>query len=154
MALPFSRSVRALQLDRFIGSAWVLLYAAVVVGLWSVWFFGSRVTLYAHAETARLEVDRAVHRVDAPVGGRVVEARVNLGQEVKSGDLLLVLDSEDQTLQRAEEEARVTALSARIEAIRREIEGQNKTLEAVRSAAESSRREADARLQEAEIVAR
>jgi ABC-type multidrug transport system fused ATPase/permease subunit len=43
---------------------------------------------------ARLEVASAAHPVTAVVGGRVVETKLQIGQEVRAGEILIVLDAD------------------------------------------------------------
>src|SRR5207244_12686046 len=51
------------------------------------------VTLYEISNQALLEVDRAVHTVESPVAGRVIESRLALGREVIAGEVLLRLNA-------------------------------------------------------------
>ena len=76
MANNFSRTLRALRTDGPAGWLIRALVAALLLGLWAAWFFGSRVTVLAVSTAARAEVDNQVHPVDAPVAGRIV--RVNM----------------------------------------------------------------------------
>jgi len=59
---------------------------------WIAWFGLGRVTIYEATSQARLEVQSAAHPVAAPVGGRVVETRLAVGRDVRSGEVLVALD--------------------------------------------------------------
>ncbi len=54
MAIPFSRSTRALRTDSFRPSLAGLLFAMVLLGVWAAWFFLARITLYEASQTARI----------------------------------------------------------------------------------------------------
>src|SRR5687768_8661582 len=114
MAIPFSRSLRSLEADGF--GRWTL--SVLLVGLllagWSAWFLFGSVGVYEVTPHARLEVDRAVHPVEAPIGGRVVAVQMTLGQEVHAGDVLVELESDSELLRLEEERARVTAAGAQL----------------------------------------
>jgi hypothetical protein len=61
--------------------------AVLLLAGWVAWFLLARVARYEVTDSARLEVDRAVHRVDAPVAGRVVATRLVLSRELEAGDI-------------------------------------------------------------------
>jgi adhesin transport system membrane fusion protein len=92
----FSRSTRALAVDGFGPSLGGLLLATALLGCWTAWFFVSRVAIYEVTQTARLEVDRAVHPVETTVAGRVIMTRLVLGQEVPAGEVLIELDADPE----------------------------------------------------------
>jgi membrane fusion protein (multidrug efflux system) len=153
MATPFSRTTRSLQADGFRGAGFGLALAACLLGGWVVWFLLARVARYEVTDTARLEVDRAVHRVDAPVAGRVVATHLVLSQEVQAGDVLVELDARGQRLQLAEDRSRLTALGPQLDAIRQEVAAEERALEESRGAARVALDEARAQQREAEAVA-
>ena len=105
MAATFSRTLRELETEK--GQSWpsVLLLVAVLVA-WVLWFVLGRVSVYEITDKARLEVANRVHDVSAPVGGRIVETRLALGQDVAAGEVIVVLDSEAEQLAVAEKRGR------------------------------------------------
>src|SRR4026209_1696000 len=107
MPSPFSRTVRSLSSDRFRRSSVGLLAVAAILAGWLVWSVTARVTLYEATATARLEVDSAVHPIEAAVSGRVIINHIALGREVKSGEPLVELEADAERLQLTEEESRV-----------------------------------------------
>jgi multidrug resistance efflux pump len=121
MSFAFSRSMRSLQADRFRPTAVALLAAAVLFVAWLMWFLLSRLAIYEVSSAARLEVEEAVHPVQAPVTGRVVRTLLILDRLVEAGDLLMELEAADQELRLGEERARMEALSAQLETLRGEI---------------------------------
>src|SRR5262245_24294847 len=98
-------------------AAGVLLLAG-----WLSWFLFARVSVYDTSLAARLEVDAASYRVDAPVSGRVVRSLLVLGQEVKAGDVLIELEAETFRRERDAETTRLGTLAPQLAALRRELE--------------------------------
>ena len=121
MEVEFSRSMRALAADTGHRSLVGLLLCAGLVGAWGAWFFLAKVATYEVSDTARLEADRAVHPVEAPVAGRVVMTRLVLSREVQAGDVLVELDAEPQRLQLEEERTRLATSASQLEVLRQEI---------------------------------
>jgi membrane fusion protein (multidrug efflux system) len=114
-----------------------------------MWSLFARVTVYAVTDRARLEVDRAVHPVEAPVDGRVVATHLTLGREVQSGETLVELEAEAQRLQREEERTRLATLTPQREALRGEITIAAQALTEAQQAARVALDEAWAQFQEA-----
>lgn len=96
MSNNFTRTLRALQSDGW--SAWAVRagVGALLLGLWGLWFFGGRVTVWAVSESARAEVSEEIFKVEAPVDGQVVAVHIERGQEVRKGDPLVELESFQQ----------------------------------------------------------
>src|SRR5687767_258849 len=103
MSTPFSRTTRSLDADSFRRSTLALVVAAIVIGSWALWLCLSSVALYELTDTARLEVDSAVHPIESLAAGRVVRTLLVVGKEVKAGDILVELDSEAERLKLNEE---------------------------------------------------
>lgn len=82
----------ALGSDGSRGSTLVVLLVAVLLAAWCSWFVLARVAVREMSGAARVEVDEAVSPVAAPVAGRVVAARLELGRPVRAGDILVELD--------------------------------------------------------------
>lgn len=154
MSSGFSRSMRSLDADGFRRPTLGLLLVAALLGAWGAWFFLARVALYEVTDTARLEVARAVHPVEAPVAGRVVATRLALGLEVQPGEVLVELDAAGQRHQHEEEKTRLTALAPELHALRDEIAAERRALAETTQAARAALDEARAKLREAEVLAR
>jgi len=154
MPSPFSRTVRSLSADRFRRSSVGLLAAAVILAGWLLWSLTSRVTLYEATATARLEVDSAVHPIEAAVSGRVVKNHIALGREVKSGEPLVELEADAERLQLTEEESRVAALSAQLAALRGQMGAERQAQSEKQQSAPAALDEAQARYDEAFATAR
>src|SRR5262245_27332016 len=93
MPTAFTRTMRGLQQDGFSRSAWGLVVASFLLGLWGLWAVYGRVTRYEATDVARLEVDRATHVIQALTSGRIAVSNLVLGQEVREGDVLVELDA-------------------------------------------------------------
>lgn len=151
MSADFMRPLRA---DVFRHSLLGLLLAAVLLGAWVAWLLGARVVLIEVTDLARLEVDRAIHPVEALVAGRVVAIQLAMGQEVKAGDILVELDSDSQRLELQEEQARLSVLAPQRTALRAEIAAEQQALKQSGEAARVGLEEAQAQFDEAEAAAR
>src|SRR5215813_2706044 len=127
MPATFSRTLRSLDADRSRRRG-VALALLALFGAWAAWLVLGRVPLYEVTETARLEVASAAHPVTAVVGGRIVETRLQIGQEVRAGDVLVVLDAEAEERALQEKQARRQTLTARLAALRNEIQTEQDAL--------------------------
>jgi membrane fusion protein (multidrug efflux system) len=148
----FPRTLRALAREPGRPALWLLSVGLLVA--WGAWFFRARVAVYARSEQARLEIDRAVYAIDAPVDGRVVAAHVELHRPVRAGDVLVEIEHEREARQLAEALAQLRGFGPQIEAARAEIEAEQKALLAQQGEGASGVDEARARLTEAESITR
>ena len=123
VANNFSRTLRALRADGPAGWLIQALVAALLLALWAGWFFGSRVTVLAVSTSARTEVDRQVHPVEAPVAGRIIRVQMELGAEVEKGQLLVELEIDEQSSRLDEQRARLTGLDGQLESLALELSG-------------------------------
>jgi multidrug resistance efflux pump len=153
MSTPFSRSLRSLTADHGHRSLGGMLLATALLSAWAVWFFLARVTLYEVTTRARLEVDRAVYPIAAPVAGQIVGTHLRLGHEVQAGEVLVELETNEQRLQLEEERGRLAALQAQLDGLAKEIRTEEKGQRQERQTARVALAEAQARYQEAEVAA-
>ncbi|MEW6379407.1 MAG: HlyD family efflux transporter periplasmic adaptor subunit [bacterium] len=151
MSRFFSRSLRALRADSHRRSVLCLVFAAVVLVLWAIWFLAARVTLYEVSGAAMIELDLAAYSLDAPIGGRVVANHMVLGRKVQPGDLLVELDTASEHLMVAEERSQVDALSRQLDALFRELKAQRQAHYEYQQIARKAIDEARARQREAEV---
>src|SRR5215470_2836181 len=117
----FSRSMRALDVDRGSRSVAGVLLSIALLGGWVAWGCLARVAVYEVTQSARLEVDRAAHPLATPLAGRVTATHLVVDQEVQEGEVLVELDVEAQRLQREEARVRLAALGDQLVAHRREL---------------------------------
>lgn len=153
MSAPFQRSLRALAGDGPRGVIVGITVTAVFAGAWAVWLLRARVSMYAVTESARVEVERAAHPVQAMISGRVVSLGLALDQWVEAGQPLVELDAETLRLELAEKKARLAGVPAQLAAIERQINAKAAALREHRHAADASLVEARARQREADAVA-
>jgi membrane fusion protein (multidrug efflux system) len=149
----FPRSAHTLERDGFGRTLIVLALVAVLVGTWIAWFFLARLRVYEVSDAARLELARAVHAIEAPVGGRVVSSNLMLDRQVAADEVLLTLDVEPTRLRLEEERSRLESLAPQIAALEREIRAHELALEEDRGASSAGLEEARARAREANIAA-
>ena len=121
MAYPFSRTLRALALDRSASAVWLVASTTLVVVGWVIWFCTARITLYEVTPNARLEVDSAAHPVAPAISGRVISNSLVLGQFVVTGQILVELDAEAEQHKLEQEQQRLSALHPEFEALRRQL---------------------------------
>src|SRR5215470_14442158 len=154
MATAFHRTLRQFERDGIWRSLLLTAVAALILAAWVGWAVMARVSLYVTSTSARLEVDRAVHSIESPVAGRVVESRLKLGQEVTAGEVLLRLNADAEQYSLREENEKLAALEPEIQALRAEAA----TLEQARQeeirAAQAALQETRERMREAEAPAR
>ncbi len=119
--MPFGRTTHALKADRLARSVAGLLPATLLLAAWLAWFLLGQVSLYEVTEAARLETGRTGYFVQAPVDGRLVSTNLQLGRAVQQGDEIARVESDTQTLQRREQEARLAALHPQLQPLLDEI---------------------------------
>jgi membrane fusion protein (multidrug efflux system) len=153
LANNFSRTLRALRADGPAGWLIQAAVAALFLALWAGWFFASQVTVLAVSSAARAEVDRQVHPVEAPVAGRIVQVEMELGAEVEKGQLLVLLEVDEQQSRLDEEQARLSGLEGQLASLALELSGANLALQQWRAARQAEIDEAQASFDEAREVA-
>lgn len=149
MASSFPRTLSRLDSDGRGPRTLAILAAGLLLALWTAWFFGARVVLYAVSDKARLEVEASPYPVEAPVQGRVVSTALTMGRVVSAGDVLVELDVRAQDLSVGEEQARTEGVGRQIGRLQAEIAEQRNSRRAEQAAAEVAHQEAQARHEEA-----
>ena len=128
MSTAFTRSLHALGADRFRLSAATLGVAALILGGWGAWAALARVSLFEVTDKARLEVDRAIYPVEAPIAGKVTGVWLTIGREVKPGDALFEIEADSAQFQLQEERARLSTVSPEIRALFDQIDAEQNAL--------------------------
>ena len=155
MAIAFSRSMRSLNADRRSRRAiWLLIVAVLILACWGAWFLQARISRYEISDHARLEVDRAVSVLQAPIAGRVTSSALALGRHVNAGETLLEIEAAPQQLELSEAQARVAAVNPQIRSLNDEIAAQQKAQQAEREAGRAALQQARAQFREADAQAR
>ncbi|MEW6731464.1 MAG: HlyD family efflux transporter periplasmic adaptor subunit [Acidobacteriota bacterium] len=153
MPNTFSHSLRHLAGDNLRRSTLGLFFITLFLGVWIAWSLLARVAIYETASSARLEVERAVHLIEAPISGRVIATNLVVGRNVQAGEVLVELDSEAERLQVVEEQDRIKGLSTQVNAIYNEIKAEEETGRKERQAAQVGLDEARSKYQEADSAA-
>ncbi len=154
MPSPFSRTLRSLEADGHRRWAAGLIPALLLLAAWGTWFVAARVTVYEVSDRAWLAVDREAHPVAAPVAGRIASLRAALGQEVAAGEVLAVLEGEEQRSRLEEERARWTGFERQADALRQQMASGERELGERRGASQAAVAETRSKLREAEAAAR
>jgi multidrug resistance efflux pump len=153
VADSFPRTMRALQTDGMTPTVLGLILITALIAFWSCWLVLGRVSVYETSAMARLEVEH-VHPVAAGVGGRVVKSYLSLGRQVRSGDVLLEIEAERESLETAEVRTHLVALDRQLAAIETAIGAEERTIALSSRAASASLSEASGRLAVTEAAAR
>lgn len=121
MPSQFSRTTRSLTNDtsRYAMVAW--LAAGILLMGWLAWFVLGKVTVYEISRQARLEVQQAPHALASLIAGRVVSTTLEIGQTVRTGDVLVELDAGSEKSRLKEEETRLAAIPPKIKSLKTEI---------------------------------
>src|SRR5262245_39520720 len=114
MSIHFTRTLRALDADAFSPARLRLSMAVLVLAAWGLWFWLARVTVYVATDTARLEVNRAAHSLEAIASGRVLVSRLVIGREVTAGEVLVELDDSEVCLALDRERSHLQGLEAEL----------------------------------------
>lgn len=154
MSATFSRSMRALQGEKFGRTTRILSIALIFLVLWSAWFLLARIAIYERSDSARIEVEQASHQLQAPMGGKVVATNLTLGRTVKVGDLLVELDTETEQRQIEESQEHLQALLRQIDALRSEMSSRQSGQVQHGNTGTMALKEAQARYDEADEAAR
>jgi len=149
MPSSFPRTLGHLDAERRGPRLIAIVVAIVLFTGWTAWFVGSRVSVYAVSQTARIEVDASPYPVESPVSGRVVSAALTMGRPVRAGDVLVELDVRAQDFSVAEERARVDGMRRQVSRLEAEIGEQKNSRRAEQAAADIERQESQARHDEA-----
>ena len=154
MPSPFFKTTRSLETDTARPSLLGTAAAALLLAAWVGWFVLGEVTVYEATAEARLEVARAPHPIAPEVAGRIVSSRLELGREVRAGELLVEIDAEPQRLGLHEEKARAEAVVGQLAALRAELAAEERAAAEIAGAAPVALDEARARYDEAVTAAR
>ena len=148
MATAFSRTLRSLEADRFRRTALALLGVAALLGLWTYWATQARIRLYEVTENARLEIDNAVYSLQAPIGGRITAVSLVIGQTVSAGDVLVELESDPQTFEVREQQARLKTVDPNVRTLRAQMTAENAARAQEQQSSKAAIDEAQHRLRE------
>lgn len=149
MAIPFSRTTRALASETSRFALWAWGSVAILFGAWLIWFVFVNVTLYEVSLAGRVEVEQAAHLVTAPIAGKIATTSMRLGRSLDVGDVLMELDATTERLRLKEEEARLTAIPPQRAALSRQIGDEERAVDLGRGATASGLQQAQARYREA-----
>lgn len=154
MAIPFSRTLRSFESDKFtLGRIGLLIVIAAFAG-WAAWSVFARIPITVVSKSARIETATELYRVVSPLSGRVIASHMELGKEVRKGDVLFELDAEDRHLELAEEETRQASGIAEISSLLTSLKNEEEALQNDRRAGELAIEEQRARTQEFDEAAR
>ncbi len=118
-----------------------------------MWFMLAPISVWETTSIARVECRQAASWIEAEVSGRVHEVPMVLGQTVRAGQVLVVLDSTAQGLELAVLQARRQALEGQLAILHEQVDAERLSMSALRNAGAAAVDEAGARLAGAEAHA-
>lgn len=148
MATAFSRTLRSLEADRFRRTALLMAGATALLALWGLWATRSRIGLYEVTDNARLEIDSAVYPLQATIGGRITAVSLAIGQEVAQGDVLVELESDPQTFEVREQQARIKTIDPNVGTLRAQMSAEEAARTQERESSKAAIEESQLRLKE------
>ncbi len=154
MGNSFHRVSQSLRADSGVRSTTTLFIVICIIAAWVFWTFTARITRYETSESARIEVGAASYPVQANVSGRLVASNLALGREVRAGDVLAAIDSEDARLSLQEERTRLATLQPEIAALDAQMQSEDHGGSEEHSVLQVSVAEAQARYREADTDAK
>lgn len=153
MRRPFAKTLSFLGTEERGGLGFVAVVAAALIAGWAAWMVLSRTTVYAVSDDGRLLAAGAASPIQTPVAGVIVATRLNLGAEVKAGEILVELDSSSEKLRKEEEEARTSGLTQAVESLELIIEAERGLAGATARASATRVNSAAARARSAQEIA-
>jgi hemolysin D len=121
-AIPFARTLRALEAERRPGTAAAMLLAAVLLAGWLAWLLSAPVSLVEAGEGGRLEPAAGTLAIRAPAGGRVAGNGLRLGRRVRRGELLAAIEPAPAVVAEwQQEQARAASLASQAAALARQL---------------------------------
>ena len=152
MAIAFTRTTRSLTNDTSNYALLAWFFGSVLLSAWVAWFFFAEITVYEFSANARLEINRSANPITTPVAGKIIALSASIGQNVKTGDVLVELDASSEKQRLKEEQARLQALPAQIANLNNEINTQQQSKSIDREGGSAATQSARSRYQEALAV--
>jgi len=161
MSHSFYRISQSLRVDHGRSAGVLLAIAAALAAGWLAWAFKAQVTRYEVSDSARLEMDGAAYPVETSVAGRLLSSHLDLGRQVRAGEILAELESKDQQLSLHEEQVHRASLQPQLAALQSQMKledlgrtDERQVLNLSVEGAEAQYRQADAQATLAETEAR
>ena len=92
MPSQFSSTSQSLSKDSSALAFLAWLIGAVLLATWLAWFLLSKITVVEVSRAAHLEVQQSPSPVVAVKAGKIASTSLVLGQDVRAGDVLVMLD--------------------------------------------------------------
>ncbi len=118
MSTGFYRTLRALELERFHAQYLAAGVGAALFLAWGAWFIFARVPVFRVSDNARIEAVEKVRSIESSVAGQVITQRLEVGRQVREGEVVVELDSSAQRfgLEEARAQLRESQSSAKLAA--------------------------------------
>ena len=153
MAVAFSRTLRALHLDKGRTSIWTIGLVLTFLIAWGSWFTFAQVAVHESSTEARLVMGGAPVNVQCDVSGKVIASHIRVGATVRKDDVLLELDGDDLRREQAESESRLAGLAAEFVAVQQLLAAQQMVLKEAEASAAAAVEEAQRQLKVAQVAA-
>lgn len=145
MAYPFQRTLRSLNGYESGTRVFLVILGALSIGGFAAWAFAAEVPVMKVSPEGRIEPHNAVHRIEPPAAGRVVQSYLSLDEMVKKGDLLIEFDTRSERLELEQSKTTAEGLEKELAVLREQIANKNQELAASQLVDEVQLREAAVR---------
>jgi len=148
MAYPFQRTLRSLNGDELGIRVVLMVFSVVSMLALAVWALEARIPVLKVSTLGRIEPHNAIHRIEPPESGKVIQSRLALDREVVEGELLVEFDSQEQRLALEQSERNLATLTQDLAWLNDLMTQKKKELDEGILADEAALREAEARSRE------
>jgi multidrug resistance efflux pump len=149
----FMDACSQLSEDRGQFTGWAIGGAILMLCAWLCWALFARVTLYEVSSDARIELDAAAYPMESPLDGKIANSALQIGKQVRAGDVLVEIDSVSDKLVLEEGNIRLRGLQPELERLRDQIGSEEVAEKEEHHSEQLKAQEAESRLRQSEITA-
>lgn len=152
--LSFPSTLRALANENFRRYGVRIALVTSTLLAWLCWMMFARVGVYAATGDARVETAAAAQPIESLVTARLEALPIEVGQHVTKGQVLAVLDSRQEALEREQQSGELASLRAQLVSLERQLAGALSGLKPLQETSLGALEQSKARLRAARAAAR